>query len=207
MSQKPVPSSGGGRTRHSAARASTRRHTNALSKAPSTGGGTARKPNASRQAPPRSRLGERRDALLVRTVSSKCTWCDGLKDHCPDVLLAFNGKERALMREILGRRRRHRSSLRNAALHCATQLGVACAARRDPWQLARPPPAAADATPNSRRPRCARCPDPECAVPGAHPFDPGLLAATTDARMVRWWWTNRPTAPLILPPAAARRAR
>ncbi|MFE0289663.1 bifunctional DNA primase/polymerase, partial [[Kitasatospora] papulosa] len=32
----------------------------------------------------------------------------------------------------------------------------------------------------------------------AHPFDPGLLAATTDARMVRWWWTNRPTAPVIL---------
>jgi hypothetical protein len=45
--------------------------------------------------------------------------------------------------------------------------------------------------------RCA-CPDPECTVPGAHPFDPGLLAATTDERMVRWWWTNRPTAPIIL---------
>ncbi len=35
-------------------------------------------------------------------------------------------------------------------------------------------------------------------VPGAHPFDPGLLAATTDARMVRWWWTNRPEAPVVL---------
>jgi hypothetical protein len=35
-------------------------------------------------------------------------------------------------------------------------------------------------------------------VPGAHPFDPGLLAATTDERMVRWWWANRPTAPIIL---------
>jgi len=35
-------------------------------------------------------------------------------------------------------------------------------------------------------------------VPGAHPFDPGLLAATTDARMVRWWWTNRPDAPVLL---------
>ncbi|MGG8409147.1 bifunctional DNA primase/polymerase, partial [Streptomyces sp. 12297] len=45
--------------------------------------------------------------------------------------------------------------------------------------------------------RCA-CPDPDCVVPGAHPFDPGLLAATTDERMVRWWWTNRPTAPVIL---------
>jgi hypothetical protein len=35
-------------------------------------------------------------------------------------------------------------------------------------------------------------------VPGAHPFDPGLLAATTDERMVRWWWANRPTAPIVL---------
>jgi hypothetical protein len=35
-------------------------------------------------------------------------------------------------------------------------------------------------------------------VPGAHPLDPGLLAATTDARMVRWWWTCRPSAPIIL---------
>ncbi|MET9441472.1 bifunctional DNA primase/polymerase [Streptomyces sp. NPDC006610] len=47
------------------------------------------------------------------------------------------------------------------------------------------------------RDRCG-CPDPECTVPGAHPFDPGLLAATTDERMVRWWWTNRPTAPVVL---------
>lgn len=35
-------------------------------------------------------------------------------------------------------------------------------------------------------------------MPGAHPFDPGLLAATTDARMVRWWWANRPSAPIVL---------
>lgn len=47
------------------------------------------------------------------------------------------------------------------------------------------------------RARCG-CPDPECTVPGAHPFDPGLLAATTDARMVRWWWGNRPAAPIVL---------
>ncbi|GGX79180.1 DNA primase [Streptomyces fructofermentans] len=47
------------------------------------------------------------------------------------------------------------------------------------------------------RARCA-CPDAECTVPGAHPFDPGLLAATTDERMVRWWWTNRPSAPIVL---------
>jgi hypothetical protein len=47
------------------------------------------------------------------------------------------------------------------------------------------------------RARCG-CPDPECTVPGAHPFDPGLLAATADERMVRWWWTNRPSAPIVL---------
>lgn len=46
-------------------------------------------------------------------------------------------------------------------------------------------------------PVCA-CPDPECVVPGAHPFDPGLLAATTDERMIRWWWTRRPDAPILL---------
>ncbi|GAA1540202.1 hypothetical protein GCM10009730_56670 [Streptomyces albidochromogenes] len=44
---------------------------------------------------------------------------------------------------------------------------------------------------------CA-CPDLECVVPGAHPFDPGILAATTDTRMIRWWWTNRPAAPVLL---------
>ncbi|MFD9374900.1 bifunctional DNA primase/polymerase [Streptomyces sp. NPDC059999] len=45
--------------------------------------------------------------------------------------------------------------------------------------------------------RCA-CPDPDCVVPGAHPFDPGLLAATTDPRMVAWWWARRPAAPLLV---------
>jgi hypothetical protein len=35
-------------------------------------------------------------------------------------------------------------------------------------------------------------------VPGAHPLDPGLLAATRDGRMVRWWWTTRPSAPIVL---------
>lgn len=96
------------------------------------------------------------------------------------------------MREILGRRRRHRlrrkgrSAQLDAALTCATA-----------WQWPVLPgvgPAAAGA----RGDRGCACPDPECAVPGAHPFDPGLLAATTDARMVRWWWTNRPTAPVVL---------
>ncbi|MGC0330910.1 hypothetical protein RKD23_003900 [Streptomyces sp. SAI-170] len=94
------------------------------------------------------------------------------------------------MREILGRRRRllsrrgdGRPELIGTALTIATQ-----------WQWPVLPGVAAD--PQGRS-RCG-CPDPECTVPGAHPFDPGLLAASTDERMVRWWWTNRPTAPIVL---------
>ncbi|QNP71682.1 bifunctional DNA primase/polymerase [Streptomyces roseirectus] len=94
------------------------------------------------------------------------------------------------MREILGRRRRLLSQrgdgmpeLIDAALTFATK-----------WQWPVLPGAAAD--PEGRS-RCT-CPDPGCTVPGAHPFDPGLLAATTDARMVRWWWTNRPASPIVL---------
>ncbi|GGV01649.1 DNA primase [Streptomyces filipinensis] len=101
------------------------------------------------------------------------------------------------MREILGRRRRllsrwndgrrrrddKRPELIGSALTFATE-----------WHWPVLPGVAPD--PQGRT-RCA-CPDPECTVPGAHPFDPGLLAATTDARMVRWWWTNRPNAPIVL---------
>ncbi|MBO1336711.1 bifunctional DNA primase/polymerase [Streptomyces sp. VRA16 Mangrove soil] len=102
------------------------------------------------------------------------------------------------MREILGRRRRllsrrdnGKSDLISAALTFATAwrwpvlpgIGLEAAGRRDGV-------------------RCA-CPDPECTVPGAHPFDPGLLAATTDESMVRWWWTNRPKAPIVLATGAA----
>lgn len=43
------------------------------------------------------------------------------------------------------------------------------------------------------------CGDPHCPVPGAHPHDPPLLAATTDARMVRWWWERQhPQAPVLV---------
>ncbi|MEU0476046.1 bifunctional DNA primase/polymerase [Streptomyces olivaceus] len=94
------------------------------------------------------------------------------------------------MREILGRRRRlssqyddGRPELIGAALTYATQ-----------WQWPLLPGAAPD--PEARS-GCG-CPEPECTVAGAHPFEPGLLAATTDARMVRWWWTNRPAAPIVL---------
>ncbi|MGW2179669.1 bifunctional DNA primase/polymerase [Streptomyces sp. NPDC001732] len=99
------------------------------------------------------------------------------------------------MREILGRRRRLRFRRRerpaarlDAALTCATAWR---------WPVL-PGVGLAAAGGRSDRGRGCACPDPECAVPGAHPFDPGLLAATTDERMVRWWWTNRPAAPIVL---------
>ncbi|GAB2770192.1 bifunctional DNA primase/polymerase [Streptomyces daliensis] len=113
------------------------------------------------------------------------------------------------MREILGRRRMTRSTLRNAALTCATQWhwpvvpGAALPSSPSPAPSKRqseqdlPEGGPATSPAPVPAPACS-CPDPECAVPGAHPFDPVLLAATTDARMVRWWWTNRPMAPLIL---------
>ncbi|GGZ69103.1 bifunctional DNA primase/polymerase [Streptomyces subrutilus] len=103
------------------------------------------------------------------------------------------------MREILGRRlqwlRDRIQSLRpapapsgppallDAALTCATA-----------WEWPVLPGVGRSSTDGSR---CA-CPDPDCVVPGAHPFDPGLLAATTDPRMVTWWWTNRPAAPVLM---------
>lgn len=120
------------------------------------------------------------------------------------------------MREILGRRRSlwawaqlpgrrfwarpgryaDGSPLLDAALTVATQWR---------WPVV---PGATLSSPGTRRPaKQARsqgppavcsCPDPECVVPGAHPFDPVLLAATTDAAMVRWWWTNKPEAPVVL---------
>ncbi|MBO8195689.1 bifunctional DNA primase/polymerase [Streptomyces oryzae] len=110
------------------------------------------------------------------------------------------------MREILGRRSlrawaqlqgqrfwgrsgryNHRSPMRNMALTAAGEWH---------WPVV---PGAALASPGARGAAavCA-CPDPECVVPGAHPFEPVLLAATADPTMVRWWWENRPDAPVIL---------
>lgn len=43
------------------------------------------------------------------------------------------------------------------------------------------------------------CTDPTCPTPGAHPHEPPLLAASTDARMVSWWWERRsPDAPVLV---------
>ncbi|GHH69931.1 DNA primase [Streptomyces sulfonofaciens] len=82
--------------------------------------------------------------------------------------------------------RKGRPDMAGAALTFATE-----------WQWPVLPGVALQSHRGTRGTRCA-CPDPECAVPGAHPFDPGLLAASTDERMVRWWWSNRPTAPVVM---------
>lgn len=108
------------------------------------------------------------------------------------------------MREILGRRRMNRSSPLNAALHCATRWEwpvLPGATLTPPLSASSPSGSPSPSGPqNSKRPLSAvcSCPEADCAVPGAHPFDPVLLAATTDPRMIGWWWTNRPSAPLIL---------
>ncbi|GAA3809411.1 bifunctional DNA primase/polymerase [Streptomyces phyllanthi] len=94
------------------------------------------------------------------------------------------------MREILGRRRRLLSR-RNGGRPEMLQQALTFASE---WQWPVLPGVAPDP---QGRDRCG-CPDAECVVPGAHPFDPGLLAATTDERMVRWWWTNRPSAPIVM---------
>ena len=75
---------------------------------------------------------------------------------------------------------RQRPLLLAAALACAVDRG---------WPVL--PGAAAD------RDGC-RCPRPDCPTPGAHPDDPSLLAATTDPRMVRWWWDRLPDAPVLV---------
>lgn len=98
------------------------------------------------------------------------------------------------MREILGRRRRHRPRRKGSSAQL--EAALTCATRRK-WPVLPGAGPAAGAVRGGRGPGCA-CHDPECAVPGAHPLDPGLLAATTDERMVRWWWTTRPAAPVLL---------
>lgn len=99
------------------------------------------------------------------------------------------------MREILGRRRKlllnwkGRSALLNAAVTYAER-----------WQWRVVPGVGYDRAGAWRASgsRLCACPRPDCPVPGAHPLDPGLLAATRDPRMVRWWWTNRRDAPVVL---------
>lgn len=48
------------------------------------------------------------------------------------------------------------------------------------------------------------CGRADCADPGAHPGNPWWRAqATTDPATIRWWWTSRPTAPIVLPTGGA----
>ncbi|MFJ8040369.1 bifunctional DNA primase/polymerase [Kitasatospora sp. NPDC096147] len=82
-----------------------------------------------------------------------------------------------------GSRRRVRAALREAALTA----------------VARGWPVLPGARPLSGPAGPCSCADPSCPVPGAHPHDPPLAAATTDARMVGWWWEKRsPDAPVLL---------
>lgn len=89
------------------------------------------------------------------------------------------------MREIHARQRRSATALLSAALEYA---------RRWHWQVV--PGIGFDRVDGV--PVC-RCPRSECPVPGAHAADPPLLAATTDQRMIQWWWTRNPGAPIVLP--------
>jgi hypothetical protein len=131
------------------------------------------------------------------------------------VLPACNGKERAPMREIPGKRRRLLSLLSGllpgsgregadrrpaddgpaGVCHPSVRAAAAGAAvgfARWGW------PVVPGAVPGAQERGGCSCPAPDCPSPGAHPFEPGLLAATHDARMVRWWWSARPTAPVLL---------
>ncbi|GAA1068979.1 bifunctional DNA primase/polymerase [Kitasatospora nipponensis] len=94
-------------------------------------------------------------------------------------------------RESSGRHRSTRQALLQAALTCAER-----------WQWPVVPGAvvverALDGGPATGS--CS-CGDPLCPVPGAHPHDQPLLAATTETTMVRWWWERHsPQAPVIVP--------
>ena len=44
------------------------------------------------------------------------------------------------------------------------------------------------------------CGRPDCPAPGAHPANPWWRAqASIDAGTIRWWWTSRPHAPILIP--------
>nr|WP_280723450.1 bifunctional DNA primase/polymerase [Kitasatospora sp. MAA4] len=94
------------------------------------------------------------------------------------------------MSEKSGRHRRNRQALLQAALTCAERwrwpvVPGAVVVEREP-----------DGGPRGFSCSCAAA---GCAVPGAHPHEHPLLAATTEAGMVRWWWERHsPQASLIV---------
>ena len=102
------------------------------------------------------------------------------------------GAVRAVVGRIVGAvewglRRRGRSSLLAAVTTCVEQ-----------WRWPVVPGAPAQGSGGPAGSTGCGCPRPDCPTPGAHPFDPPLLAATTDVRMVRWWWRRRPDAPIVV---------
>ncbi|EST37543.1 hypothetical protein N566_12480, partial [Streptomycetaceae bacterium MP113-05] len=88
------------------------------------------------------------------------------------------------MREILGRRRMNRSTLRNAALTCATRwhwpvlpgASVRPGGGSEPANRSTESGTGESGTTSHVSPVICSCTDPECVVPGAHPIDPVLLA-------------------------------
>ncbi|WP_345674032.1 bifunctional DNA primase/polymerase [Yinghuangia aomiensis] len=105
-----------------------------------------------------------------------------------------------MLREILGKRRRERSALLSAATACA----------RWGWPVVPGIGIAAWAG------TCG-CGQDDCPLPGAHPDTPPppdpdtpvlphtagsarppLMAASADERMVRWWWSRFPDAPVVV---------
>ncbi|MGF1429945.1 bifunctional DNA primase/polymerase [Kitasatospora sp. LaBMicrA B282] len=100
-------------------------------------------------------------------------------------------------RELSTRHRGTRRVLLQAALTCAER-----------WRWPVLPGAVllerADGRGPAGRGPCCSCGEPGCPVPGAHPHELALLAATTDARMVRWWWERHcPQAPVLVPTGQA----
>ncbi|RKN38000.1 bifunctional DNA primase/polymerase [Streptomyces hoynatensis] len=101
------------------------------------------------------------------------------------------------MREILGERRTNGTNGGNGTRgedERGRSGALRRAALRYAWRLRWPVVPGVEAGPEGE---CG-CPRADCVTPGAHPADPELLAATWDPRMVSWWWTMRPRAPIIL---------
>lgn len=94
------------------------------------------------------------------------------------------------MRETSARHRGTRQALLQAALTCA---------ERWRWPVVPGAVMVARETGAGLPEVSCECADPACAVPGAHPHDHSLLAATTEVGMVRWWWERHsPQAPVLV---------
>ncbi|MDH6119445.1 bifunctional DNA primase/polymerase [Kitasatospora sp. GAS204B] len=109
-------------------------------------------------------------------------------------------------RELSSRHRRTRQALLQAALTCAERWrwpvvpGAVLVERVGGLGDLGVPGEPGPGEPVAGEPMViCSCGDARCAVPAAHPHDQSLLAATTDARMVRWWWERHsPQAPVIV---------